>query len=102
MFSTYHNTNYYGGEILSLITHTLESSPSMDRGGEYIWIVGVQRVVYCNLNENDFRGSLEVHEAGQFKDQLDFYGILIRENGDYVFSEERKQELVSFLNRYKG
>jgi hypothetical protein len=96
-----HDTNYYGGEILNLINKTLECEPSMDRGGTYIWIID-QKVIYCDMKENDYRGCLEVHENRQFKGQLDYNGILIdnEDDTDYLFTEDRERKIVSFLNKF--
>lgn len=96
-----HNTNYYGGEIINLIHSTLGHSYSMNRGWTYIWVIG-DKIVFCDLKENNYGGCLEVHEDGQFKDQLDYNGILVEGDSDFTFPESRKQRIVSFLNRYKG
>lgn len=100
---TNHDTYYYGGEILNLINFTLESMPAMDRGGIYIWVAhGGDRIIYCNMRENDGRGSLEVYEGGRFRDQIDYNGILTwnEDETDYYFTEERKKELVHFLEKH--
>lgn len=95
------NTLYYGGDILNLINKTLACRPVLDRGGIYIWVVG-QKIIYCDLKENNYRGCLEVYESGQFKGQVDYHGILTvnDEYTDYMLTEERKLEIVSFLVRH--
>ena len=99
-----HDTNYYGYDIVNLINKTLAATPSLDRGGTYIWVdYNGSRLIFCDLKENDYRGCLEVHEDGYFKDQFDCNGILTwnEDDTDYYFTNERKQKIIYFLEKYK-
>lgn len=78
-----HDTFYYGGEIVTLVSHLLNVKPSLDRSGIYIWIVPSKDskdpdpyIVFLSLNDNDYRGSLEVHHNAHFRWQVDNYGVL--------------------------
>lgn len=99
--STYrHDTFYYGGEILNTVNKVLECKPSMDRGGKYVWCDAIgERIVYCDMDENDGRGCLEVHENGRYKATIDYYGILdVNADGDdLVFN---KDKIVQFLTPF--
>ena len=95
-----HDTYYYGGAILNTISSVLECHPSMDRGGKYVWCDSSGCIiVYCDMYENDNRGSLEVHENGKFIASIDYNGILDFNTGkdDLLFN---KDKIVRFLIQY--
>lgn len=90
-----HDTLYYGGEILNIINNDLGTRPTMDRGGKYVWVVN-GKILYCDMMENERKGSLEVHEGGRFIDQISYMGILVEKEGDCVLDEGL---ILSFLRR---
>ena len=95
-----HDTYYYGGDILNTINEVLECTPSMDRGGKYVWCDSIgERIVYCDLRENNNFGCLEVYENGQFLSQIDYRGILELSSdlNDLVF---HKEKVISYLSKY--
>lgn len=95
-----HDTRYYGGDIVSLINRTLETRPLIDRGSTRIWSsYDGMASVFLSLDENNYRGALELHEDGFFK--TDLAGGILEWNDDmtdYVFNESR---LIVFLNKCK-
>lgn len=103
-----HDTSYYGYDILRAIRKVITQSPSLDRNGIFIWVVSKKDdlfplIVYLNLDENDYRGSLEFHKNGKFISQINSNGILYLNNdkSDCIFDE---QKLISYLefNLYNG
>lgn len=72
MRSYEHDTYYYGSDILSEINRAVGHRPDIDRGGVYIWSVARKMspfplMIYYDMSDNDYRGSLEVHQSGQYK-----------------------------------
>lgn len=97
-----HDTNYFSYDIVSTIERIVNVEPALDRGGVYIWIIRAngsdsQMIIYFNANENDNRGSLECHCNGQFKSQIDFYGVLdLDDSGDDCLFN--KEKIVNYIN----
>ena len=95
-----HDTHYYGGDILNTVNKVLDCRPSMDRGGKYVWCDSTgERIVYCDMYENDGRGCLEVHENGRYKKGIDYNGILDMnaDGDDLVFN---KDKIIQFLTPF--
>ena len=98
-----HDTFYYGGEIITAITKTLNRYASLDRGGTYIWAIPEKDssyIVYYNNNENNYRGSLEIHKDRNFLSQIDYNGVLDL-NEDKTDCVLNTDKIVSFLTNFK-
>lgn len=95
-----HDTQYYGGEIISLINRTLETRPLIDKGNIRIWAsYDGMDAIFFDMVENNRRGAIELHEDGYFKTDL-LNGVLEWNDDmtDYVFNRDR---LVAFLEKCK-
>ena len=98
-----HDTSYFGGDILRAIRRVIEQSPDLDRGGIYIWSIvsdinTFPLIIYLNMNENDYRGSLECHKRGNFKSQISYDGILSL-NDDGTDCEFDQNRIIDYLKR---
>jgi len=98
-----HDTSYYGDDILQVIKRKTLCNPDIDRGGVYIWSIfqkthASQLMIYLNLNENDYRGSLEFHRNGKFLSQIKCTGILKLndECNDCIFDEDKLIDYLDF------
>lgn len=96
-----HDTSYYGGDILRAIRRVIPQNADLDRGGIYVWSISKKAntfplIVYLNLNENDNRGSLEIHRSGRLISQISSDGILALndERTDCVFDAKK---IVDYL-----
>ena len=96
-----HDTSYYGGDILRAIRRVIPQNADLDRGGIYVWSISKKTntfplIVYINLNENDNRGSLEIHRSGRLISQISSDGILALndERTDCVFDAKK---IVNYL-----
>lgn len=95
-----HDMLYYGSDVICIINRITKSNPVLDRGGVYIW-VNNNHVIYLNVNENDHRGSLEIHYNGCFVSQIDYNGILDlnSDSTDCVFNAEKvRSYLIAYIN----
>lgn len=96
-----HDMRYFGGEIINLINNTLECTPTIDRGNIRCWCDNCgEMIVFLSLDENNYRGALEVHKNGEFKDQLSCNGVLSNDkiSNDYFIDENK---ITCFLNKWK-
>jgi len=98
-----HDTSYFGGDILRAIRRVIEQNPDLDRGGVYIWSLDYctslsPLIIYLNMNENDYRGSLECHRGGNFKSQISYDGILSL-NDDGTDCEFDQNKVIDYLTR---
>lgn len=98
-----HDTLYFGGDILRAVRRVVEQKPDLDRGGVYIWsiIYGTDLstlIIYLNMNENDYRGSLECHRGGNFKSHISCNGILsLNDSGTDCEFDHNK--VIDYLTR---
>lgn len=100
-----HDMRYYGGEVISFINNTLECRPTIDRGNIRIWCDSTGTMaVFLSLDENNYRGSLEVHENGSFKSQINYHGILEFNNdcSDLVLDKSKIESFLRPWMRYKN
>lgn len=98
-----HDTSYFGGDILRAIRRVIEQNPDLDRDGVYIWSLDYctslsPLIIYLNMNENDYRGSLECHRSGNFKSQISYDGILSL-NDDGTDCEFDQNKVTDYLTR---
>jgi hypothetical protein len=98
-----HDTSYFGGDILRAVRCVIERNPDLDRGGVYVWSIASNTnlsplIIYLNMNENDFRGSLECHRCGNFKSQISYDGILSI-NDDSTDCEFDQNKVIDYLKR---
>lgn len=98
-----HDTFYYGGDIIRAIRRYTVTGPDIDRGGIYVWSIVRRKyfsplMIYLNLNENDNRGTLEIHQSGIFRAQINGDGVLdLNDNcTDCVFNEAKITDFLSF------
>lgn len=98
-----HDTYYFGEDILRAIRQVVGKNPDIDRGGVYIWSVASDdnnnsSMIYLNLNENYYRGSLECYKNGSLKSQINRVGILLFNDDctDYIFNANH---IVEYLHR---
>jgi hypothetical protein len=98
-----HDTLYFGGDILRAVRLVVEQNPDLDRGGVYILSIISDTdlsplIIYLNMNENDYRGSLECHSRGNFKSQISCNGILsLNDSGtDCTFDQNK---VIEYLKR---
>lgn len=105
-----HDTLYFGGDILRAIRRIVEQAPDLDRGGVYIWSIVSDTylpplIIYLNMNENDYRGSLECHRGslechrgGNFKSHISYNGILsLNDSGTDCEFDQNK--VIDYLTR---
>ena len=96
-----HDMRYYGGEVISLISKTLECTPVIDRGNVRIWCDSIgERAIFLSLSDNDYCGSLEVHENGRYMDQINNNGVLVFNSEIYDLVVDC-DVIVKFLNKWK-
>lgn len=98
-----HDTSYFCGDILRAVRRVIERNPDLDRGGVYIWSIVSDTnqsplIIYLNMNENDYRGSLECHRNGNFKSQISYDGILSL-NDDCTDCEFDQNKVIDYLTR---
>ena len=98
-----HDTSYFGGDILRAVIRAIERGPDLDRGGVYIWSIVSDTnpsplIIYLNMNESDYRGSLECHRGGNFKSQISYDGILSF-NSDETDCEFDQDKVIDYLTR---
>ena len=98
-----HDTSYYGGDILRAIRQVIQQNADLDRGGVYMWSVfqktnAFPLIVYLNLNENDYRGSLECHRCGKFNSQFSCDGVLALNDDctDCLFDAKKIVDYLEF------
>lgn len=102
-----HDTSYYGGDILRAIRRVIPQNADLDRGGIYIWVINTKKfteplILFLNLNENDNRGSLEIHKSGYFMSQYKYDGILSLNDDctDCIFNANNANDIVAYLEHY--
>lgn len=98
-----HDTSYYGGDILRAIRRVISQNADLDRGGIYVWSIfqktnAFPLIVYLNLNENDYRGSLECHRSGRFISQINCDGVLALNDDctDCLFDAKKVVDYLEF------
>ena len=59
-------------------------------------------ILFLNLNENDNRGSLEIHKSGCFMSQYKYDGILSLNDycTDCIFNADNANDIVAYLEHY--
>lgn len=102
-----HDTSYYGGDILRAIRRVIPQNADLDRGGVYIWTINTKNniaplILFLNLNENDYRGSLEIHKSGCLISQYKYDGVLSLndDHTDCIFNTDSANDIIAYLEHY--
>ena len=97
-----HDTYYYGMEVLNTINAKVGHRPDIDRGGMYIWSVAQKMnvfplMIYYNMSDNDYRGTLEVHRCGIYNGAIKNAVLSLNEDAtDCIFDKHKIEDFLDW------
>lgn len=91
-----HDMSYFGGEVITIINHTLDKLPTIDRGCLRVWNISETSSLLLDMNDT---GSLEFHQSSDGWSTFRSVCSPLKpvEELDYRIDEDA---ISSFLNKY--